>query len=97
MNCFRSLYLWGDLQRHGGAGKQNNSCELLSFFVPLGGFTAQSLQDVIGQRVMNCDRKRKSRLEKAGISLFIKVLEILSEEFELLFYLGKGGGIFSDE
>ena len=97
MNCFRSLYLWGDLQPSYDTFRHSKGCELLSFFVPLGGFTAQSLQDVIGQRVMNCDRKRKSRLEKAGISLFIKVLEILSEEFELLFYLGKGGGIFSDE
>ena len=97
VNCFRSLYLWVNLQRFKERPVLVLSCELLSFFVPLGEFTAQSLQDVVGQRVMNCDRKRKSRLEKAGISLFINSLEILSEEFELLLYLGKRGGIFSDE
>ena len=76
---------------------QQLRCELLSFFVPLGEFTAQALQNIVGQRVMNCDRKRESWPEKAGISLFIKGSEILSEEFELLFYLGKRGGILSDE
>ena len=97
MNCFRSLYLWVNLQRRLLILCSGQSCELLSFFVPLGEFTAQSLQDVVGQRVMNCDRKRKSWSFQTGISLFIKGLEILSEEFELLLYLGKRGGIFSDE
>gem|GEM_PF-6684638 len=36
VNCFRSLYLWVDLQ----PAKRNTyylaGCELLSFFVPLG-------------------------------------------------------------
>ena len=97
VNCFRSLYLWVNLQRRLRGCLLSLSCELLSFFVPLGEFTAQSLQDVVGQRVMNCDRKRKSWSFQTGISLFIKGLEILSEEFELLLYLGKRGGIFSDE
>ena len=97
VNCFRSLYLWVNLQLIKIYSANRTSCELLSFFVPLGEFTAQSLQDVVGQRVMNCDRKRKSWSFQTGISLFIKGLEILSEEFELLLYLGKRGGIFSDE
>ena len=97
MNCFRSLYLWVNLQLEERQYGRAAGCELLSFFVPLGEFTAQSLQDVVGQRVMNCDRKRKSWSFQTGISLFIKGLEILSEEFELLLYLGKRGGIFSDE
>ena len=40
VNCFRSLYLWVDLQRRCGCGGQEQGCELLSFFVPLGWFTA---------------------------------------------------------
>ena len=43
VNCFRSLYLWVDLQPPAtGAGK-GRCCELLSFFVPLGWFTAGEL------------------------------------------------------
>ena len=40
VNCFRSLYLWVDLQPHFGVPPVVWSCELLSFFVPLGWFTA---------------------------------------------------------
>ena len=40
VNCFRSLYLWVDLQREGWHTTRAHSCELLSFFVPLGWFTA---------------------------------------------------------
>ena len=40
VNCFRSLYLWVDLQRVWRSIASNGSCELLSFFVPLGWFTA---------------------------------------------------------
>ena len=40
VNCFRSLYLWVDLQQALASGEWRNSCELLSFFVPLGWFTA---------------------------------------------------------
>ena len=36
VNCFRSLYLWVDLQQGGGKAYHARSCELLSFFVPLG-------------------------------------------------------------
>ena len=36
VNCFRSLYLWVDLQRDSVQKKVKESCELLSFFVPLG-------------------------------------------------------------
>ena len=44
VNCFRSLYLWVDLQRPLPWCLLVISCELLSFFVPLGWFTASSLQ-----------------------------------------------------
>ena len=40
VNCFRSLYLWVDLQLHHSLPNGNLCCELLSFFVPLGWFTA---------------------------------------------------------
>ena len=40
VNCFRSLYLWVDLQPLRKFLKLLRSCELLSFFVPLGWFTA---------------------------------------------------------
>ena len=40
VNCFRSLYLWVDLQRRPRERRSEDSCELLSFFVPLGWFTA---------------------------------------------------------
>ena len=40
MNCFRSLYLWVDLQHPSEVIAVAVSCELLSFFVPLGWFTA---------------------------------------------------------
>ena len=40
MNCFRSLYLWVDLQQEADTGVTPRGCELLSFFVPLGWFTA---------------------------------------------------------
>ena len=40
VNCFRSLYLWVDLQHFGIIAMMTPSCELLSFFVPLGWFTA---------------------------------------------------------
>ena len=42
VNCFRSLYLWVDLQRRRRRVQQGRSCELLSFFVPLGWFTAKA-------------------------------------------------------
>ena len=41
VNCFRSLYLWVDLQLHVSLRKPPACCELLSFFVPLGWFTAR--------------------------------------------------------
>ena len=71
VNCFRSLYLWVDLQPSMNFITHELGCELLSFFVPLGWFTAHSLQNSMGQRVMNCNWKRKSRPLRAGISLFI--------------------------
>ena len=40
MNCFRSLYLWVDLQHKPNTYHKEPRCELLSFFVPLGWFTA---------------------------------------------------------
>ena len=40
VNCFRSLYLWVDLQPLGDPKDTHTGCELLSFFVPLGWFTA---------------------------------------------------------
>ena len=40
VNCFRSLYLWVDLQRTQSQEQRLLCCELLSFFVPLGWFTA---------------------------------------------------------
>ena len=40
VNCFRSLYLWVDLQRRIHPYPSIHGCELLSFFVPLGWFTA---------------------------------------------------------
>ena len=40
VNCFRSLYLWGNLQPHAYGRLLSLCCELLSFFVPLGEFTA---------------------------------------------------------
>ena len=49
VNCFRSLYLWVDLQRRPRERRSEDSCELLSFFVPLGWFTAQRSQ-VIGYK-----------------------------------------------
>ena len=42
VNCFRSLYLWVDLQRPVPGAVHRRSCELLSFFVPLGWFTASA-------------------------------------------------------
>ena len=42
VNCFRSLYLWVDLQHARWRQSSKGSCELLSFFVPLGWFTASS-------------------------------------------------------
>ena len=36
VNCFRSLYLWVDLQHCRGGLFCHGCCELLSFFVPLG-------------------------------------------------------------
>ena len=47
VNCFRSLYLWVDLQLDREWHHTGKSCELLSFFVPLGWFTAQC----------DCDKK----------------------------------------
>ena len=44
MNCFRSLYLWVDLQLSPIRGWKCFSCELLSFFVPLGWFTAKVIK-----------------------------------------------------
>ena len=44
VNCFRSLYLWVDLQLTGVAADVPGGCELLSFFVPLGWFTAWRYQ-----------------------------------------------------
>ena len=40
VNCFRSLYLWVDLQLRVKLKRKGKRCELLSFFVPLGWFTA---------------------------------------------------------
>ena len=40
VNCFRSLYLWVNLQLEDSFVLPPYSCELLSFFVPLGEFTA---------------------------------------------------------
>ena len=40
VNCFRSLYLWVDLQQQYQERNKACRCELLSFFVPLGWFTA---------------------------------------------------------
>ena len=40
VNCFRSLYLWVDLQPNAAPVASVLGCELLSFFVPLGWFTA---------------------------------------------------------
>ena len=40
VNCFRSLYLWVNLQRSWLTARCGSRCELLSFFVPLGEFTA---------------------------------------------------------
>ena len=40
VNCFRSLYLWVDLQLPPDNLYTLAGCELLSFFVPLGWFTA---------------------------------------------------------
>ena len=48
VNCFRSLYLWVDLQRLIDRLFISTCCELLSFFVPLGWFTAV---DVTGHQV----------------------------------------------
>ena len=45
VNCFRSLYLWVDLQQKGRKGFTSSRCELLSFFVPLGWFTASAMWD----------------------------------------------------
>ena len=42
VNCFRSLYLWVDLQQIFEFGIHTVGCELLSFFVPLGWFTAST-------------------------------------------------------
>ena len=50
VNCFRSLYLWVDLQHSHDTPKVVVSCELLSFFVPLGWFTASRGGRVAGQR-----------------------------------------------
>ena len=44
VNCFRSLYLWVDLQQGRERGAAVHRCELLSFFVPLGWFTAQEAE-----------------------------------------------------
>ena len=43
VNCFRSLYLWVNLQQRQRPRRSNGGCELLSFFVPLGEFTARSI------------------------------------------------------
>ena len=40
VNCFRSLYLWVNLQQALNLIDLYDCCELLSFFVPLGEFTA---------------------------------------------------------
>ena len=47
VNCFRSLYLWVDLQLRLCSHQSIASCELLSFFVPLGWFTAMYLISVL--------------------------------------------------
>ena len=41
VNCFRSLYLWVNLQHLSIIPVSRSGCELLSFFVPLGEFTAK--------------------------------------------------------
>ena len=51
VNCFRSLYLWVDLQPCNIGGTNKIRCELLSFFVPLGWFTAPSLWAKIWQQL----------------------------------------------
>ena len=45
VNCFRSLYLWVDLQLKIPQHHFDTSCELLSFFVPLGWFTAMYAEE----------------------------------------------------
>ena len=50
VNCFRSLYLWVDLQRDFQIKNELFGCELLSFFVPLGWFTADRRLDFSGVR-----------------------------------------------
>ena len=42
VNCFRSLYLWVNLQLTSYCVLFGIGCELLSFFVPLGEFTASA-------------------------------------------------------
>ena len=56
VNCFRSLYLWGNLQLHRGTAPYSSRCELLSFFVPLGEFTAERLPSYFNGKVVNCFR-----------------------------------------
>ena len=51
VNCFRSLYLWVDLQPAVNGRRKNVSCELLSFFVPLGWFTA-AFEAIDAQRAL---------------------------------------------
>ena len=51
VNCFRSLYLWVDLQRSISLVFVYLSCELLSFFVPLGWFTAQCQQKALAEKL----------------------------------------------
>ena len=90
VNCFRSLYLWVDLQLVQQPPNYPWCCELLSFFVPLGWFTAHSLQNSMGQRVMNCNWKRKSRPLRAGISLFIKGLWFCQKSSNCCSTCGRG-------
>ena len=90
VNCFRSLYLWVDLQPYFSLRTSRVCCELLSFFVPLGWFTAHSLQNSMGQRVMNCNWKRKSRPLRAGISLFIKGLWFCQKSSNCCSTCGRG-------
>ena len=56
VNCFRSLYLWVNLQPTMRIIWVTLSCELLSFFVPLGEFTAHWHQVSANQHVVNCFR-----------------------------------------
>ena len=56
VNCFRSLYLWVDLQQHGHSCDNQDRCELLSFFVPLGWFTAEPPRRYFPIHVVNCFR-----------------------------------------